>query len=300
MGYVPTDNVGIVNFSLYQNASGLLDVLTLPAHSAAKAVRRELKAYLRYPEAKLPWLRFYSFRSRLMNKLFHKRKKVLPNKGFILVFSGADGVGKSTMSESIGDTYKSFLSVRNVQLGRPQSKFVEAVRKLLSGQKESLPGFTEKGIKKVTLSKALSSVYLAYLRYNAAEKANRYKRKNYLVISDRWPTLAYHKMDGPKLDVQKLSGVIKKLAMLEKKYYDKLVTSDLSIILTVPIEVAVLRNRERIKEGKETDEQIKERHLQNSNHYPKSKEIIRFDNNGDLKTKRFELISLIQSKLFQG
>jgi len=302
-GFDPLSQPEIIDFSPYFSGSGLDNQFDLPDSKTAKMVRIRLKSYLRLPESKLTQLRLNSLKERLLNKLVYKRKKILPVQGFILVFSGADGVGKSTMSETIGNAYKTFLTVKNVQLGRPQSAGIEAVRKLLNRKKKESSGAavkSESKDKKITLKRALSATYLAYLRYKTAERAKKYRQKNYLVISDRWPTLEYHKMDGPKLSAEKLNGLYRKLALLEKKYYDKLISSDLSIILTVPTDVAVQRNRERIKEGKETDQEIMERHLQNAHHNPKSKEIIRFDNNGELNYKRFELIKLIQDKLYQG
>lgn len=297
----PKANGDFIDFTEYIKHSGLMGDLKLPNTLAANSVREKLKKFLRYPEKKLALLRLQSFKSRLFNKLFYKQKKILTGHGFILVFSGADGVGKSTMSEAIGNTYKTFLTVRNVQLGRPQSAFVESIRKMFNKQdkeaRQSSSGRDNKD-KKITLKKALSAAYLAYLRFVAAKKAKKYKEKGYLVISDRWPTLEYYKMDGPKLHPAELSGIYKKLATIEKRYYDKLYSADFSIILTVPVEVAIQRNRDRVKEGKETDEEIKERHLQNANHCPKSKEIVRFDNNGSLIEKRYELIILIQSRLF--
>lgn len=291
----------LIDFTEYMETSGLTGNLDLPDTSVARSVREKLKGFLRYPESRLTLLRLQSFKSRLFNKLFYKRKKLLPNTGFILVFSGADGVGKSTMSETIGKAYKSFLTVRSVQLGRPQSAWVEAIRKILNKQgAESKNPTLNLGDKrrKITLKRAISAVYLAYLRYVTAKKAyNRYRKHNYLTISDRWPTLEYYKMDGPKLDVNELNGFYRKLAVIEKRYYDRLAFADLSIILTVPVEVAIQRNRDRIKEGKETDEEIKERYMQNANHNPKSHEIIRFDNNGGLHEKRYDLIKLIQNRL---
>lgn len=303
-GFDPKANIDFIDLSDSIYESGLTGKLSLPEISAAKLIRTQLRSYLRYSESKLFKLRLHSFKTRLFNKVFYKQKKLLPQKGFILVFSGADGVGKSTMSDTIGKVYSSFLTVRKVQLGRPQSRYVEAIRRLLNKKedtaKPSSSNITRSEGKKISLKKAFSAVYLAYLRYNVAKKAQKFKEKNYLVISDRWPTLEYDKMDGPKLKTEGVKGVFKKLAVIEKKYYDKLPFADLSIILTVPVEVAVKRNRERIKEGKETDEEIKERHAQNANHNPKSNEILVFDNNGPLIEKRLELIKVIQRKLSSG
>jgi len=294
--FTPSAQNTFIDFTKYLQGSGISDELSLPDIVVAKAVRDELAGFLRLPKSQLSLLRLESFGNRLLNKLFYKRKKVLYN-GFILAFSGADGVGKSTMSDSIGNMYKSFLTVKRVQLGRPQSAWVDTIRKILR-KPEKISIKTQSKSNKITFIKAFSATYLAYLRFKAAGKAQKYRQSNYLIISDRWPTLEYNKMDGPKLNIKNISGFYRILAKIEKYYYEKLTSSDLSIILTVPIDIAVERNRRRIKEDKETDEEIVERHLQNMSHNPKSKEIIRFDNNGDLVEKRYEIVQLIQQRLF--
>ncbi len=289
-----------INLNRHFENSGLKDKIELPNIKNAIEVRQELNRFLRIPKHKLTYYRIKNFSVRLLNKVFAKKKKILPENGVVLVFSGADGVGKSTMSESISDSFKKFLTVKNVQLGRPQSKFVELLRKLISKNKQTHSiGKIDSSSPKITLKKSLSAVYLAYLRHKMANKALAYKNKNYLVISDRWPTLEYNKMNGHKLDINHQNILYKKLAKIENTYYKKIVQCDLCIILTVPTEIAVLRNNNRIKEGKETDEEIIERHQQNAKHQPISKKNIRFDNNGDLKSKRFELINIIQENLLQ-
>src|SRR5699024_5353904 len=109
-GFDPKTLPDFFDFTPFMESSGLATgTFNLPDKRTAKAVRRKLSPYLRLPQHKLGWLRFKSFQKRLWNKLFYKRKKVFPNKGFILAFSGADGVGKSTMSEQVKEIYKSFL-----------------------------------------------------------------------------------------------------------------------------------------------------------------------------------------------
>lgn len=305
-GFEPDAYRNLLDFTPYFVNSGLNNQFQLPNKQTAKKVRRQLKSHLRFPISQLNYLRCRSFITRAYNKFILKRSKILPKDGFVLAFSGADGVGKSTMSESIADTYKRFLTVKEVRLGKPQSAFIENLRKVISKpQKEDessrvgTKSITNGNSQEIGLKKAVGATYLAYLRFKAARKAEKYKNKKYLVISDRWPTLEYDKMDGPKLRNENLSGVFKMLSKLESRYYKKIISSDCCITLTVPLKVAIERNRERVKEGKETDQEIIERHTENTDHSPKAKENILFDNNGDLYQKRFELINILQNKLLQ-
>lgn len=289
------------NLEPYLPKSGLESKLELPDRSVARQARIELEKYLRFDKNKLFSLRFQSFFRRLFNKLYFKRKKTLPRQGFILAFSGADGVGKSTMSETIGNAYANFLTVKTVQLGKPQSALVEKIRGLLNKpSSQESKQFKLKPNKNISFKKAVTATVLARMRYKEANKALKYRKQNYLIISDRWPTTEIGKMDGPQLIAKDLKGLKKWLAKKEQKYYELIPEADLCITLTVPTEIAIQRNRDRIKEGKETDEEIIMRHQQNAEHQPKAKELIRFDNDGQLIPKRLELIKIIQSKLFQN
>lgn len=299
--FQPTVYSSFFNLQHYLQKSGLDTTLQIPDKYVAKQVRKDLEKYLRLKKNKFSLLRFQSFLNRLFNKLIYKRKKVLPKQGFILAFSGADGVGKSTMSETIGKAYAYFLTVKTVRLGKPQSVLAEKVRGLLNKPSSKNPKQPEqKSNKNISFKKAITATVLARMRYKEAKKALKYRSQNYLIISDRWPTVETGKMDGPQLSVKDLKGVKKWLAKKEQRYYQLIPEADLCITLTVPTEVAVKRNRDRIKEGKETDEEIVMRHQQNTKHNPKAKEVIRFDNDGELAPKRQELIEIIQSKLFQN
>lgn len=287
----------------YYSKSGLENEFTLPDRGTAKRVRKELKSYLRIPENQLGVSRIKHFSIRFINKLFLKRKKVLPDHGFILAISGTDGVGKTTMTENIEEIFGSFLTVKTATLGKPQSQLTEKTRRFFNKetykQTSKSVKSTNSSQKNIGIKRAVSSSYLAFLRYKAAKKAQKYRSKNFLVISDRWPTMEIGSMDGPKMSQDSLSGIRKILARIEERYYEKIPEADLNIILTVPVEVAIERNKNRIKEDKETDEEIRIRHDQSLNHKPKSKEILKFDNNGSLEVKRSELLELIQARLFQ-
>ncbi len=60
----------------------------------------------------------------------------------------------------------------------------------------------------------------------------------------------YYMMDSPRLNPKDYKGIKRKIAKLENSLYSKMPKPDILFSLTVPIEVAVERNRTRIKEGK--------------------------------------------------
>ena len=67
--------------------------------------------------------------------------------------------------------------------------------------------------------------------------------------------------------------------------------ADICYFFVVPIEVATVRNRSRIKENKETDEQISARFLGNLDYKPLAKKTIRFENSGEFSAKRKEFLN---------
>ncbi|MEX2411116.1 MAG: hypothetical protein WD607_07035 [Candidatus Paceibacterota bacterium] len=299
--YDPSANSELFDLSLYREKSGLKkDSFDIPSIRIAKTVRKKLSTYLRFPIATLPFKRCKSLIHRALNKVFFKQKKTFIKEGRIIVLTGADGVGKSTMIREIYESYEPFLTVKTASLGKPQGSSVEWIRRNVVSTKEKKIDKEKKdsSVKKLSLKKLLSAVVLAFLRLKAAKKALEEAKKGNLVISDRWPTIESGKMDGPKIQIHEGSTLLVKLfAKIETKLYRAIPFADYSFILTIPVESAVERNRKREKSEKETDEEIIERHKVNKEFTPKSNKIFYFDNDGPLKEKRVELIHLIQKKL---
>jgi thymidylate kinase len=72
-------------------------------------------------------------------------------------------------------------------------------------------------------------------------------------------------MDSKRLSPRNYVGLKKRLALIENKIYEMMPNPDVLFYLLVPVEIAVKRNEERIKEGKESEEFIRIRHEENKN-----------------------------------
>ncbi|MBU1916972.1 hypothetical protein KKF63_02535, partial [bacterium] len=86
--------------------------------------------------------------------------------------------------------------------------------------------------------------------------------------SDRYPSHTHGAMDSPRIGSSPkwIKGfILEKMASREKFIYDSMPKADLLIQLTIDVEVAVQRNRDRIKAGNETEEYIRIRHKENTN-----------------------------------
>jgi len=95
---------------------------------------------------------------------------------------------------------------------------------------------------------------LAYDRYSQIKRYHRYISKGDIVIVDRYKSESYYMMDSRRLNPDEYSGFKRWIAELENGLYSKMAKPDILFNLTVPVDVAVERNRSRIKEGKESEE----------------------------------------------
>ena len=88
-------------------------------------------------------------------------------------------------------------------------------------------------------------------------------------------------MDSKRLDPSNFTFIKYYLAKIENLLYESIPKPDLIINLTVPINVAVKRNKQRKKKDKETEEALRYRHSKNNNLTYKSDLVYNIDTNKD-------------------
>lgn len=220
---------------------------------------------------------------------------MLPDVGLTLSISGVDGSGKTTMLEEVDKILGQFLTVDRFHLGRPQGKLIEFIWRFLGNNSanSTMPGTSD--IKTPSSKgKAITGAILALMRIRKARFIINRSSIGGLMLIDRWPTDEVGKMDGPRVILGKNSGWIQHLCKrIESWVYANMPQVDICYFFVVPVEVASERNRLRTKENKETDEQISARFLGNLDYKPISRKTIRFDNSGEFKQKRKELLDSI-------
>ena len=113
------------------------ELIGLPALGPALLLRSSLWPFLRVAGWTLPLRRVASFLKRALNRIFWKRKKVFPQVGLVIAISGVDGAGKSTMLSVMREFFSGFLTVDSYQLGRPQGRILEFVRRLVAGRRRA-------------------------------------------------------------------------------------------------------------------------------------------------------------------
>ncbi|MEL0114675.1 MAG: hypothetical protein VW894_00025 [Gammaproteobacteria bacterium] len=213
-----------------------------------------------------------NFMIRFLNKLFWKKKKLFPS-GIVVAICGLDGSGKSTLVSNLIKTYSIHFSVKVFHLGRPHATgltyifkpiiLIISIFRSLRASKTSRTRSTQPS--SVSIIYAFRSVLLAYEREALTKKAHKASKNGYLIICDRYPGLNNGKMDSPRIPFNQSKGWIYQLLFkTEQKLYKKILPADIIFNLEVPLEIALKRNQERIKFGKETEQELRDRFLLNA------------------------------------
>jgi len=292
-GIGPDDIQGPIDITDYfDGARAFGEKLELPKISSSLLFRLSSFPFLRYNFLSLPFRRIYSFVLRLVNKIFLKRRKLLPQMGLTIAISGVDGSGKTTMLEEVDRVLGQFITIERFHLGRPQGKLIELIWRALGNKSEnSIMSGTSKIITPTSMARAINGAILSLLRFLKARSIINRARRGGLMLVDRWPTDEVGKMDGPRIILGENPRMIVRLCKtIESWAYSNMPQADLCYFFIVPIEVATERNRSRIKENKETDEMISARFLGNLDYKPLTKKTIHFENSGEFFLKRKELL----------
>jgi thymidylate kinase len=273
--------VGPIPIDDWIKDSGLLHAFRQPKYSVAYKYRQYFRLYLRYKSVSLPFRRVVSLFRRATNKLLTKDTKKFKNGGVVVAISGADGAGKSTMILGLQSHYSAFLNCKVSSLGKPQGKFLEFLRSLIRKRDKSNSTCSNSRQKQSSIVDAILAAALGFLRLRKALAAVKKAGEGNMVLADRWPTISLGKMDGPKIVA--LTGgnrLVNSLAWLEQWIYKKIPQADICFYFIVEINEARKRNFIRVKEGKETDQEIVMRHENNQDIFPIANKLIQFSNNG--------------------
>lgn len=291
---------GPIRLNAYMHSSGLTSTgITMPGLFTALRFRFSVLPFMRISPWSLPARRMKSLFQRILNRYLLRRKKIIPTGGLVIAISGVDGAGKSTMLNEATKFFSGFLTVKQYSLGRPQGRLLESVRKGFNrNQQVNEDRFAQPKNSITSLKKSISVTVLALLRLRKAHKAVSDARRGYLVLVDRWPTNESDKMDGPRIMTGNSSGKLQRFcASVERWAYSRMPMVDVCFFLKIPLEAALERNRLRVKEGKETDEEIMDRFNQNQQYSPLACKIVPFDNGGEFSVKHKQLLTMMWNEV---
>jgi thymidylate kinase len=210
---------------------------------------------------------------RVTNRIFLKRKKLF-SPGRVVAICGLDGTGKSSLVEALDKHFSVHFCVKRLHLGRPSSSSLSfifwpflAIRTQLFALVGGGAGEARNRLeaKDISIIYALRSVLLAYDRKVEANRAHNLSDKGYLVICDRYPGLFPGKMDSPRIPRDLHRGRIYQYCYrVEQHLYHTIQPAEMLFHLKAPVEVAIERNNNREKAGKETEDELRERFFVNS------------------------------------
>lgn len=279
----------VIDEALFQEG---LTLLAKPGALAAKMrlarqVRRRLRVYAKYrglqgasAYAQLLWQ--YA-RRRLARQ---RRSKALTAGGAVVAFVGPEATGKSTLVAESQRWLGSAFVTSAIHAGKPPATWATLPINLLlpllrekaptlrpnrvEGHIPGTPGEEEKPLKIEKLSAllyAVRAVAVAWDRRDLLIKARRAAARGELVICDRYPSEMIGAMDSPRLqpDPSKtglIPNLFNWLAGVEQRLYRQIPPPDVVVKLSVSLETAKQRNRDRIKAGKESDAYLESRHRQ--------------------------------------
>jgi thymidylate kinase len=248
-----------------------------------RQLRSRLRLYARHSAIRA-WLGgLQKFTIMLLRRLFRSQKGMIPlSGGAVIAFVGPEATGKSTLLAEMSGWLGEHFAVQQVHAGKPKSTILSAIPNLLVPVLRSmLPTHrsshvetqyaskeqSEKSQESYSLIFAIRSVLLAYDRRALLTRAFGRAANGTIVLCDRYPSLCSGTPDSPQLSHLPIASdrysIRRLLARIEKRLYREIPPPDLVISLTVPVEVAVLRNEARGK--KEPEDYVRLRHARSSN-----------------------------------
>ncbi len=285
------ESLGLVNYWLPSVDVNLFSECIQAIRSSASLLRRislglrlrsSLRIYARHSSLKAWWNGIKTFLLMGIRRIFQSERGMSPQSGgAVIAIVGPEATGKSTLLAEMRSWLSEHFAVTQIHAGKPKSTLFTFLPNLLvPALRFLLPSFrssrleTERASdehvqsspKVYPLISSIRSVLLAYDRRALLARAFAKSSNGAIVLCDRYPSLSPGSPDGPQLAQFPIPEdkypIQHKLSRIEKQIYKEIPPPDLVVLLTVPVEVAILRNRNR---GKfEPEDFVRLRHAQSS------------------------------------
>jgi thymidylate kinase len=278
----------------------------------AGRLQRALGGWSRRPPALDTWVRMWRrFRTVLRRKVFRRGpvRNRLASGGALVAIVGGDGAGKSTAVDALSRWFSSEnIESHTLHLGKPRWSPLTAIVKSLLRLAAAAKRSSTSSAKALRSSLAAADegrmtlrnrarlgweVLTARDRYRTYRRARRLASNGSVVFCDRYPLSQVSLMDGAVTarmqDPARWGRWARSLATLERRYYDRIASPDILIVLRLDPDTAVERKR-----GVEPESSVR----------PRSEEIWRMDWRGgpavvvDAASPKDQVLSQIKSVIW--
>jgi PST family polysaccharide transporter len=246
----------------------------LKRHVAARRLLRAIRG-VQSSEVGFPLRRILGSLRTLVTRLVNGRgsPKQFPDGGRVIAIVGPDASGKSTMVSAATRWLGQVFRVQNAHLGKPPSawltwpanvamRVMRVVTPQLRTTREDTMRDGEAKTRGRGLMYSLRAVMLAWDRRALAQRLARQATRGWMIVCDRYPSPVVGSPDGARLAQPEAGarGLRAWLARLEQRLYRDVPAPDIVVRLSAPLNVAIDRNRDRVKAGKESTEFVTRRH----------------------------------------
>lgn len=249
------------------------------------------------------WIRGAAMANKLLRRRRIKRgSKLLATGGAVVAFIGPEATGKSTLVATLTETLGKHFQVEQVHLGKPPPTWLTwpfaalfpVLRRLLPDRRASVGPTIETELSDAVGGRrdrsesfgwmyALRALITAHERRHLARRVQRLAANGSLIVCDRYPSGVVGAMDSARLSPHASSGWRRRAAAIEQRVYRSIPPPSLVIELTVSVDVALERNRVRVKDRKESDQYVKYRHKHQAVPVFAASQTIRVDTSGELE-----------------
>jgi thymidylate kinase len=250
-----------------------------------RSMSRRVSRFARIAPYRAAAARAHRLASRMAQKVFRNRHtSTLGDGGAIVAVVGPDATGKSTIGKELYRWLSAEFWTERVHAGRPPATWLTLVPQgVLPFLRRAAPTFRTSSIAMTSAEEngggraiplkglrlwawVARALMIAHDRQALLRRIHRLRAKGAIIVCDRYPSIEPGAMDSAQLSARMSdapSGALfRACARLERSMYEAMPAPAVVLRLTVPVELAIVRNRSREKPAKEGEAYLRLRHDQ--------------------------------------
>ena len=235
--------------------------------------------------------------NKIIQKIFKLKKFKLPQ-NIIIFISGADASGKTTITQDLENLFKEYFKTKRFTIGKPYPTFLIKFLTKKRFFKEKNTSTINTKNNSTNYLRLLKNVNLSIFRYIYSLNIFYFNLNTNIIILDRYLSERIGDINGPRIINNAKDSFLKKfLSTLEMYFYKRANYVQYEYKIKTDLETCLLRNRERFKEVKKTDEEIIQRFKNYLSTEFKSKNKFMIDNNFSKKNTITEILNILSKNI---